>query len=423
MPVDDTFDHAALLDALPELILVIGADAGIAYANRRLLDTMGYELEAVLGTNIFDYVHPDDHEYMVRTWENRTANPGQTGILVEARGRNADGSWRAIEALGLSLLGVPPVDGMIMTMRDLERKAGVGDTPHRLRSMVDRTTDIVLLLDAEARIAYANRRLTSRFGVDQDRVVGQPFTSLVPDTVHAEVQRWFSRLVAAGDRAEDHIRLPVTDRADLDALGTIDWHGTNQLDDPLIAGVIMSGRDVSRLVEVERRLEAQTEQLRHLAEHDALTGLANRRAFVADLAELVAERRALRDDGDVVVLFCDLDRFKAVNDAHGHAAGDHVLVESANRLRAVVRGDDVVARWGGDEFTVLLHDSPTEAEVDELVARITAALTARIGYRGATLEVGVSVGCSRAPVAKAELAALLRDADEAMYRRKSDPIR
>lgn len=396
------------------MIVVIGGDLLITYVNQRLLDIMGYRREDVLGTNIFDYVHPDDHDFMATAWAGRAADPGATGLLIEARGRNADGSWRAVEILGLSLLDDERVGGMVMSLRDLGRKAEVGPGPTRLRSMIDRTTDVVLLLDREGRIGYANRRLIARYGLDHE--LGVPFTTLLPAADHARFDEWFAALVADGDRTDARIRLGLgVPGAVADGPPTLEWHGTNQLDDPLIEGVILSGRDVTELAEMERRLAAQTEQLRHNAGHDSLTGLLNRRAFLDQMAEVIAERRDRDDGGDVVVLFCDLDRLKHVNDTYGHARGDQVLRVSADRLSACLTDRDLVARWGGDEFAVMLDGSPSDAAVDELVGRLRFRLGTPITGGDVTTVVGVTVGVSRAAVAKADVDDLLHRADEAMY--------
>lgn len=400
---------------------MIANDLTIKFVNERLLEVMGYQRDAVIGSNIFDYVHPDDHEYMASTWGKRAANPGETGILIEARGRNADGTWRAVEILGLSLLDDGVIDGMVMTLRDLGRKVAGGYEAGRIRSMLDRTTDVVLLIDRAGRVGYANRRLTSSLGVDQDDVIGTMFTSIVPTAEHLRFEEWFAQLVTAGDHADARIRLCVDADDPSTPARTVEWHGANELDDPLIAGVILSGRDVTELVEMERRIHTQTEELRHSAGHDALTGLLNRSAFADEITAQITERRAAADDGDVALLFCDLDRFKVVNDSHGHAAGDHVLRVTADRLRGCLRDEDVVARWGGDEFTVLLHGSPAEATVTELVTRIRERLSAPISDGRRTIAVGVTVGVSRSTVATADALELLSAADEAMYSRK--PVR
>lgn len=415
-----SFDAVALLDKLPEMILVVANDLTIKFVNQRLLDVMGYTRAAVIGSNVFDYVHPDDHEYLAITWGRRAANPGETGILIQARGRNADGTWRGVEVLGLSLLDDGVIDGMVMTMRDLGRKIDGGYADGQFRAMLDRTTDVVLLLDRDGRIEYANRRLTSSLGVDGDEVVGMLFTSLVAEREHGRFHDWLAGLIADDGRDDARIRLLVDDPEDSPrATHTVEWHGTNQLDDPLIGGVILSGRDVSDLVDMERRISAQTEELRHNAGHDALTGLLNRPAFVDEISAQIIERNGNAGLGDVVVLFCDLDRFKLVNDTHGHAAGDHVLRVTAERLRSCLRDGDVVARWGGDEFTVLLHGSPSDAAVTELVARLRERLSAPISDGQRMTAVGVTVGVSRAYVAEADALKLLGAADEAMYARKS----
>jgi diguanylate cyclase (GGDEF)-like protein/PAS domain S-box-containing protein len=307
-----------------------------------------------------------------------------------------------------------------MTLRDLQLKVDKG-APARLRSMVDRTTDVVLLLDGDARIGYANRRLTARYGFDQDEVVGHAFTALVPPEDRPAFEEWFATLTrSAGSPTDARIRLGVAMRGPGAGVVApiVEWHGTDQLDDPLIAGVILNGRDVTDLVAMERRLADQTDQLRHAADHDALTGLLNRRAFAGAVAEVLAERRALDDPGDAVVLFCDLDRFKDVNDTYGHAVGDEVLRVAADRLRGAFRDDDLIARWGGDEFAVLLAGSPPDAAVAELVDRIETLLRMPIRGGSVTAAVGVTVGTSRAAALTAEPDDLLRRADEAMYHRK-----
>lgn len=406
----------ALFDHLPELIVLIDANGIIRLANQRLLDTMGYARDDIVGTNIFDYVHPDDLAYMAWSWENREANPGETGILVHARGRNADGSWRAVEILGLSLIEHEEIGGMVMSMRDLSREAGVADSPARLRSMIDRTTDVVLLLETTGNIGYANRRLTSGYGHDQDRIVGSPLTAILHPDDAAAARAWLAELVASGDRATARIRLRIVDPDG--GAHDVEWHGTNQLEDPLIGGLIVSGRDIADLVAMEAQVQAQTAQLAHTADHDALTGLLNRRAFMDHVRESLINRREDGEGREVVVLFCDLDRFKAVNDTHGHDVGDQVLSVVATRLRACVREHDVVARYGGDEFTILLADDASPAMVTALMARLQARVAEPISCGDVLTDVGVTVGVGRAPVVDASAEALLRRADESMYDKK-----
>jgi diguanylate cyclase (GGDEF)-like protein/PAS domain S-box-containing protein len=408
--------RAALLERIPELVVVIDAAGLITHANERMLRTMGYELAAVVGTNVFDYVHPDDLAYMAWSWEARQAAPGEPGLIVQGRGRNADGTWRACEVIGMNLLEDEEIAGMVITMRDLSRQAALADSPARLRSMVDRTSDVVLLLDPRGAFVYANRRLTSRYNHDNDRIIGRDWTTILdPDDVPL-ARRWFQELVDGGDGASARVRLRIEDPHGVSA--ALEWHGTNQMADPLIDGIILSGRDISDLVSLEEQLREQNTLLTHAATHDPLTGFLNRTAFVEQMAASLADRRACADEGDVVVLFCDLDGFKAVNDEFGHAAGDDVLAIIAARLADSVRAEDVLGRYGGDEFTILLGGDVAPAVVTGLVARLKAKVLEPVALPGFDAHVGVTVGISRAPVADADLDALLRDADAAMYQEK-----
>jgi diguanylate cyclase (GGDEF)-like protein len=198
----------------------------------------------------------------------------------------------------------------------------------------------------------------------------------------------------------------------------VEWHGTNQLGDPLIGGIIVSGRDIAELVAMEARVQLQTQQLSYAADHDPLTEQLNRRAFLDHGSRSIAERRLNGDTGDAVVLFCDLDRFKAVNDTYGHQTGDHLLQIVTARLGMCLRDGDVVGRYGGDEFAVLLGAHASADGVAALVGRIEEHLAEPMAIGEVLTEVGVTVGVARAPVASADFAALLRDADQAMYAAK-----
>ena len=151
-------------------------------------------------------------------------------------------------------------------------------------------------------------------------------------------------------------------------------------------------------------------ELEHRALHDPLTGLANRVLFHDRLTHALARRQ-----GSVAVMFLDLDDFKTVNDAYGHAAGDKVLRTVADALRGATRGEDTVARLGGDEFAVLLADSPDRYEASLVAGRLLAAVQIPVHLAGAQHTVGVSIGISMGSGGEASAESLMRDADIAMY--------
>ncbi len=181
-------------------------------------------------------------------------------------------------------------------------------------------------------------------------------------------------------------------------------------DEGRVVRVISYGLDITDRKRAELRLA-------HLALHDALTGLPNRTLFLDRLQH--ALDRAGRSGRQVAVLFVDLDRFKGVNDALGHEAGDSLLQQVAERLRSCVRSSDTLARLAGDEFTVLLEDVADVHEAQAVAERIRAALQQPFLVAGQQLAVTASVGVALSGPETRQAEELLRRSDAAMYRAKS----
>lgn len=162
--------------------------------------------------------------------------------------------------------------------------------------------------------------------------------------------------------------------------------------------------------------KAAEEQLRQRAEFDALTGLPNRALFDDRLAG--ATERARRNGKSLVLLFVDVDHFKAVNDSHGHEAGDQLLKIAAERLLASVRSVDTVARLAGDEFTVILEGLGDPADAEAVATKLLEAMRVPMQLGGTLLRVSVSVGLAFLEAGENDPATLLRRADAALYEAK-----
>ena len=167
-------------------------------------------------------------------------------------------------------------------------------------------------------------------------------------------------------------------------------------------------------------LAAQNKQaqdhIAHLAHHDPLTGLINRHLFPDRLAQAMILSQ--RHHTKIALLYVDLDKFKQINDAHGHLAGDTVLIEVASRLRSALRDSDTVARMGGDEFVVILHDITSKIAVKNVTKKIIDALAEPILFHETQFTVMASVGISIYPDDDKQIDALLQKADKAMYQAK-----
>ncbi|MDQ1614777.1 MAG: hypothetical protein QOJ60_716, partial [Actinomycetota bacterium] len=185
--------------------------------------------------------------------------------------------------------------------------------------------------------------------------------------------------------------------------------------DYLIKGQV-DGRLLARAINYAIERKRVEVELAHQALHDALTGLPNRGLFLDRLAQALA--RIGRHSSVLAVLFCDLDRFKVVNDSLGHGAGDTLLVDVARRLEGVLRAGDTAARFGGDEFVILCEDISGAHQAIAIAERVSEVLEAPFVLGDDEAFVRTSIGIAMASGQDARPEALLRDADAAMYRAK-----
>ena len=168
--------------------------------------------------------------------------------------------------------------------------------------------------------------------------------------------------------------------------------------------------------DIRDRVEAQA-RIHHLAHHDALTGLPNRPAFIARATTLLAQAQAVGQP--LALLFIDLDHFKRVNDSQGHLVGDVLLQTVAGRITGALREADLVSRFGGDEFVLLLAGAASHAAVAEVAGKLLAAVGAPLEVGGVAISVTPSIGVAMYPEHGLDAAELIKHADTAMYRAKA----
>lgn len=274
-----------------------------------------------------------------------------------------------------------------------------------LQSLVDHLPDVFLRTTLDGRVEMASAHCQQEFGYSADELTGQSLALISAEPGGHE--RFLAALRREGGRVNHH-EVPVR-RKD----GTVVWMSINAYLRYDAAGRPVGIDAVARNVTRRRALE---ERLRHLAGHDALTGLCNRMRLEDRLGHAI--RRSRRDGRGLALLYMDLDGFKAVNDTYGHHSGDHLLVTVAERLRAVLRESDTIARMGGDEFAVVLEGG-VDAQGAAVVAEKLTAMAAA-PYPGITLGVTASIGIALFPGDGDSTEALLRAADAAMYQAKHD---
>lgn len=184
-----------------------------------------------------------------------------------------------------------------------------------------------------------------------------------------------------------------------------------------VQGVPVEGGGVLRTYTDVTERKRREERFRHLAHHDALTALVNRDVFRERLRQALNDPERVREG--FAVHFLDLNRFKPINDRHGHAVGDQVLAAVAQRIRAVARDGDVVARMGGDEFAILQFGAGHADAARGLARRVLEALAQPMTIESVTLQVGAAIGFALSSTAAGDPERLLRGADQAMYAAKA----
>ncbi|MFV1987589.1 MAG: EAL domain-containing protein [Gemmatimonadota bacterium] len=278
---------------------------------------------------------------------------------------------------------------------------------HLYRMLANNSSDLVSVHDLEGTFTYVSPSCTTLIGYTQEELVGKDPYQLS----HTEDWKGIQAAMAAA-RTGRHTRTSLRIR---NSSGVYTWFemSVRPLYDNL--GAIQQIQTSSRDISEQKAVEAQ---LSHQALHEPLTGLPNRSLFLDRLRH--AMTLAKRSGGTLTVMFMDLDRFKIINDSMGHEAGDRLIQAVARRLMDVVRDGDTVARLGGDEFGVLLEYGISEADAEVVAGRILEAIEPPFTFSGQEMYVSASVGIAFSSPEVEDPEDLLRYADVAMYRAKSE---
>lgn len=436
-PVDrDDATARRLADLAPFVMFIVDATGTITWTSGAVDRLFGIDREQVHGTNILDHI---DAEWSPESLDSvgyaMTASGPQRPMLF--RLNRFDGTQVIIEVTANSQLDDPLVQGLAVYARPWHERwlldqvldAIAGNAP------LDETLDLLVavmgaeILDGDGAVHF------------RDPVTGRPRTRSRPE-LDARLSGRDPYPDAPWDvamRTGVETAVPVADLdpalAELAAAHGYAWcwawpvavprPDTTELDDPTGCLVLWRRLDeppdhtcrssLARLVRLTGLLferEEAAAALRYAALHDALTGLANRADFFARLQTSLDDPAG----GPLVgVVYLDLDGFKPINDTFGHGAGDALLRQVAGRLQSAVRADDLVARMGGDEFTVLCPQLSSESDLEHLAERILETLRSPMILGDVEVTVGASVGIAAAPPGSCSIDALVDAADLALY--------
>ncbi|HKI05636.1 MAG TPA: EAL domain-containing protein [Thermoanaerobaculia bacterium] len=380
-------------------------------ANSALVRILGFpSLESLLETNVGGiYVDREDRS----RWQAAMEGAGLVQSF-EARVRRFDGIVIWVRFTVRASLGengrILRYEGALEDVTDRRvAEEALRASEERFRSLVQNASDLISILDAGGTVRYESPSHQRVLGLAPEEHTGRGMLELVHPSDRPAVEESLLHLVENPDA------IPTLEYRLLHRDGswrTLESTASNLLGQPAVAGIVLNSHDITD----RKRAE---EKLLHDALHDELTGLPNRALFMDRLRQSM-DRSRREPERLTAVLFLDLDRFKLVNDSLGHLVGDELLIQIAGSLASALRPSDTIARVGGDEFSILIEGGRDVGDAVRVADRIHDRLSAPINLGGHEVFVTSSIGIAVHTPEYERPEDLLRDADTAMYRAKSN---
>ncbi|MCU1487636.1 MAG: putative diguanylate-cyclase [Actinomycetia bacterium] len=395
----------ALVRNATDVISILNADGTVRWSSPSGTRLFGYEEGSFGGVNIFALIHPEDAPSVAEAFSDALSRPGPTAT-VQYRLAHAQGGWRWAETTATNLLHDPAIQGVVTSTRDVTDRRRARDllgVQSTILESIAQGEPLPATLAELARLAQANDPDVGCAVVLLDHRLMRVGASLgMSDDWLAAVEGAEADWSTLGGAFP--IRSARTGRT-LGAVVRVE-PGAQDIDSGALAITDLAVHLAAIAIERDESMH----RLTHAAVHDPLTGLTNRAGLIERL------EAAAPGDLRVAVLFCDLDRFKLINDSLGHHVGDQVLGEVAARISTCLRERDLVARFGGDEF-VLVLDGADRATAESVAQRVLESLSAPLRVGDLQLGISASIGICMSD-SSLDANDLLRHADSAMYRAK-----
>lgn len=402
----------SLVQNASDLIAVVSPRLVVQYVTPSCDRVLGYASGELLGCNLSSMLHPDDLAAAAALLDSATRQAG-TSAPVEWRLQRADGSWLYVEVVASDLRRDPHVGGIVLSMRDsTERKRAEAElraSEERYQLVLRATNDVIWEVNLITGELTWSGAVETMFGYTTQDVKGATWWDerVHPDDRERVIGGIDALLQQGGEVWCDEYRFRCGNGAYATVIDRA-YVVRDQQGDPV--------RLIGSMMDITAR-KALEEQLQHQAFHDPLTELPNRALFLDRLTHALA--RSQRTGLQLAVLLLDLDNFKVINDSLGHHIGDQLLLAVARRLIHCIRLQDTAARFGGDEFTILLEDVADLTEATMVAERLIEQLAAPFVINGQEIYTTPSIGIALSSREHDQAELLLRNADLAMYRAKT----
>jgi diguanylate cyclase (GGDEF)-like protein/PAS domain S-box-containing protein len=400
-----------LLDSIRDSICIVDVRTmRIVAANRTFYKALGYKKGDVIGRHCYEVTHhhnracsgPDDPCPLIRTLRT-----GSSEVFEHVHCHK--GGRKVYMEVSASPIRDPrgKIAFVIHVARDItERKTNETEF-RKLKTAVESSGEAIFLTDRDGVFTFVNPEFTRLYGYSPSDVVGKRTPRILKSgKMKRENYVKFWKRIVERKIIKGEVINKTRDGKLLEIESTVSpvLDGQNK-----ISGFLAIQRDITLRKQDEKRLN-------YLAYHDILTDLPNRLLFNDHFNQSLA--RAARYKTILAVMLMDLDRFKEVNDSHGHRIGDQLLKSVAQRLQLKIRGTDTIARLWGDEFGVLVGDMKSKAETGKIARKILGAVIAPYVIEGYELNITASIGVCLYPEHGNNIEDLLKNADRAMYRAK-----
>jgi diguanylate cyclase (GGDEF)-like protein/PAS domain S-box-containing protein len=406
--------YRAIVEGQTELVCRFLPDGTLTYVNDAYCRYFGQSSDTILAANFMPLIPEEDRAFVAAQMTLCTVE--HPSHVCEHRVIRGDGEVRWIQwtdQLILDAQGLPfelqSVGRDITERKQVEESLRFERDGHR--NLLETVEAIIVSIDPLGRISLINRKGCQLLGYGADELIGKDwFETCLPSTIDRnQVRDVFQKTLARDLAGSEYFENAVLTRSGAERL--IAWHNNTLRDrDGKVIGVLSAGEDITERKEQQRQLE-------HIAHYDPLTRLPNRVLLADRLHQEMAQ--TLRRGQHLGVAYLDLDGFKAINDQHGHATGDQMLIAVANRMKSALREGDILARLGGDEFVAVLIDLTDINDCVPLLNRLLAAAAEPVPVGDLVLQVSVSIGVAFYPQTDdVDGDQLLRQSDRAMYQAK-----
>ncbi|MEI7615158.1 MAG: PAS domain S-box protein, partial [Actinomycetota bacterium] len=397
-------EYRLLIENSHDIIFTLSMGGIITFASPSWTSLLGHPITQVIGSSYQQFVHPDDIAE-TESFLQKILGTTEKSSGVEYRVKHIDGSWRWHFSNGIPIKDADEknvgFEGIAQDITDRKRaQDALRKSEEQYRLINDSSQDSIYSFDTDNHFTSANKHLCESLGLSSEQIIGKTPSELGFEesrcldlaAMHKTVRDTDQTLIFEGDTMMPDGQMHVFE---LTINPLHDNEGRN-------VGIAETSRDITE----SKKAEAQ---INYLSYHNQLTGLYNRHFIEKEIVKLDTEKNL-----PISLVMCDLNGLKLINDIFGHAEGDGLLVNTSEILKRICRTDDILARWGGDEFVLLLPRT-SAADSDKIVELIKKECKKTVNQK---IPVSLSIGAATKTEAGQDIQLTLVEAESNMYKNK-----